>query len=132
MPFTKTDFRQFFDEIQMIRRRREFSSTWKEHLKGLGFRKAENSLEFKRKEYDHLYTNVLRKYGIVPNDLYADLDRLWNDAIRSAAKIFYKFIFSTVTPYLVTAKQYEALWDNYVRATIEHARVIGEGNLKDG
>jgi hypothetical protein len=45
MVFTKTDFRQFFDEIQVIRRRKEFSSTFKEHLKGLGFRKAERALE---------------------------------------------------------------------------------------
>ena len=131
MTFSKTDFRQFFNEIQMIKKRKEFSGTFKENLKGFGLVKPENAFEVKRIEYDHMYTHLFRLYGIVPNDLYADLDRFWKNAIESTKDLTAP-ILGTGHPLLYSGIQYSAFWGKYVEDTIEHAKKIGKRNLKDG
>ncbi|MEA1973753.1 MAG: hypothetical protein U9N34_10755, partial [Candidatus Cloacimonadota bacterium] len=125
MAFSKTDFRQFIDEIQMIRNRKEFSGTWKEHLKGLGFQLAEKALEKKRKGYDHLYTNIFRKYGIVPDDLYSALDKFWKDGVEST-KVLRPPAIVTVSPIIYSVLEYAVFWKDYVDATIKHAHEVGE------
>jgi len=126
MPFTKTDFRQFFDEIQMIRKRKEFSGTFTESFKWFGLCKADTALDIKRKEYDHLYTNVFRKYGIVPDDLYSDLDRIWSDALQCDCAMWIKIYRAAKGK--VFNQNLSIIWDLYMNGTIEHARGVGDRN----
>jgi hypothetical protein len=124
MTFTKTDFRQFLDEIQLIGKRKELSGALKESFKWFGLCKAENALDVKRKTYDHLYTNVFRKYGIVPDDLYSDLDEMWGKALQCDQWFVGKILSFPNNESLMI------VWNAYIEFTIEYARETGTGKLK--
>lgn len=77
--FTKTDQRQFVDEVYFLNLDKDFKGTFVDTLKGsLTFKDVERILEKKRKAYNHALTNLYRKYGILPDDFYSQLDELWD------------------------------------------------------
>jgi hypothetical protein len=75
----KTDKRQFLDEIIFLGKSKEHSSTFVKALKGsVTLKKVEKILEDKRKSYNYSLTNIFRKYHVEHDDLYGELDKIWN------------------------------------------------------
>ena len=77
---TSTDQRQFVDEINFLIKDKDFSGTFVDALKGnITFKNVDEILKDKRKLYNYAYANLFRKYGILLDDLYEKLDKLWGE-----------------------------------------------------
>jgi len=75
----KTDKRQFIDEISFLGKQKQHSATFIKALKGgITFKDVEKILEDKRKVYNYALTNIYRKYSVVHDDLYGELDKIWS------------------------------------------------------
>lgn len=75
----KTDKRQFLDELSFWGESKENSSTFYKAIKGaITLKDIEDTLENKKKAYNYTYTNIYRKYGVQHDDLYGELDKIWN------------------------------------------------------
>jgi len=135
---TRTDYRQFMDEVKMIRERKEFSGTFTTAIKNtMSLKNVDEMLATKRKAYDHLLANVLRKYRIVPDDLYNDLDQLWADATVSplegtAGKALRALQFGLGGKLAGDFAQLRKAWTTYTISTIELADSIAKAHVKDG
>jgi hypothetical protein len=82
----RTEKRQFLDEIEFLGKSQEFTSAFKAGLKSMFTLKSSPekfsaTLEDKRKAYNYAYTNIFRKYRVDHDDLYGDLDKIWNECI---------------------------------------------------
>lgn len=83
----KTDQRQCIDELIALGKTKQFSSIFVKALKGgMILTNIEKILEDKRRAYNWAFTNVLKKYGIRPEDLYGDLDKIWNICLNEKNK----------------------------------------------
>ncbi len=83
----KTDKRQLLDEIEMLGKSEEHSGTFARALIGaITFTHAENTLSDKRKVYNYAYANIYRKYAVTHDDLYGDLDKVWNVSVNEKDK----------------------------------------------
>jgi len=79
----ETDKRQAIDEIYMLGKSKQNSSLFILGLKGaLTLKNLEEILGDKRKTYNYSYVNVFKKYSIPHDDLYRDLDNVWNVCLK--------------------------------------------------
>ncbi|MDR3595064.1 hypothetical protein [Clostridium sp.] len=77
---TKTGYRQFIDEVYFLGKQKEYSGIFNKIIPSLKlntFKKAKKILLDKRKAYDFSLANLFRKYAMDNNDLYDELDKLW-------------------------------------------------------
>jgi len=77
----KTDKKQFTDEVYLLGQAKEKkqSSLFVLALKGaLSLKELEDILKNKRKIYNFGFVNAFKKYNVQNDDLYGDLDKVWN------------------------------------------------------
>lgn len=83
-----TDKRQFLDELGLLNKSKQYSSTFVKALKGsVILKKIEAILEDKRKVYNFAYVNLFKKYDVEHEDLYRDLDRIWTLCLNKKTSI---------------------------------------------
>jgi len=86
--FSKADYRQFTIQISKVGQKKELSGTFADALKGTVTLKEVNEiLNSKKQSYDYLYINVFRKFGIKPDALPEELDKIWDDLGDPVAKL---------------------------------------------
>ena len=74
-----TDKRQMIDEVYFLGKSKQHSSTFIITLKGsLRFEDIEKILKDKRSAYNYQLVNIFKKYKVKHDDLYSDLDLVWN------------------------------------------------------
>jgi hypothetical protein len=78
-----TDKRQMTDELIALGKSGQHNSTFIKAVKGaFTFKDVQKILDEKRRAYNYAYTNVFKKYNVIHNDLYSDLDRIWNICVE--------------------------------------------------
>jgi hypothetical protein len=75
---TSTDRNQMMTEIFFLGQKGQFAVSFADYLKGaFTYQDVHQRLEKKRKAYNFAFVNVMKKYGLCPDDLDSRLDRLW-------------------------------------------------------
>lgn len=143
---TKTDRRQFLDEIIMNNKDKLHRGALTERIKSLKhyFKEKEQVTDGidevfgdRKRAYDHSMANLFRKYSIDHDDLYSDLDRLWASSKKRAIgkHIFFKpEIYTLLNPPILTANVlvsgffakrlsdiFVSVWDDYRQYSYEFA-----------
>ena len=79
----KTDKRQLMDELISLGKSGQHSSTFIKAIKGaVTLKDVQKILDEKRRAYNYAYTNAFKKYNVIHNDLYGDLDKIWNICVE--------------------------------------------------
>ncbi len=80
--FTLTDCRQFLDALELLSCQKEFRGTFRYAIKGTVTLQTIDSLMDKRlKAYNFAYTELFKRYGILHDELYSRLDKLWEESL---------------------------------------------------
>lgn len=124
----QTRYRLFLDELYLLQDNANvnFKDTLKAHIP---WTKFENNLDIKRKSYDISFVNLLEKYDICPNDLYSELDRLWDKAKEKDRKAFMDFASTTVPPGIASNSAMHQGWDRYIQGTKQIAQQLAKDQL---
>lgn len=114
----KTDKRQFLDEIEMMGKTKQHSSTFIQALKESFIAKSlENMLYEKRKVYNFAYVNLYRKYGIKHDDLIGELDKIWKVCLKERKKSSQEeLVKALATMFASGARVDSTAWDPYPKS----------------
>ena len=147
MRFTRTDYHQFMDQVYSLGKEKEFRFQFfiNRHFRIFSL---PNYVDDKRKKYNHALTNLLRKYGIVTDSFYGELNKIWRSEEEILRQRYEKAKnpdswWKRVCDYgFPTGKcQSDAdlavlfrmdAWNNYKKRSLELCREIGKRALKGG
>jgi len=128
--FTKTDYRQFIDEVMFLGEEKEFSGTFTDGLKAI-VSNIDHALDLKRRAYNFALVNILKKYQIECGDIYQELDNKWNDIKIEKRSIG----ILTINPLtrIMMARQEEVgrKWTSYIQGSIDIATKHGKRELNE-
>lgn len=123
---TKTEYRQFIDEVYFLGKQKEY--------KGIFNKITLNKLNDIRKAHTFALANLFIKYGIIYDDLYDDLDKIWNDLFENKYKIELSLQrISSVAALIVMYEQmqYKIIFDEYLKLVLEHCKNIAKEHLDE-
>lgn len=124
-----TQYRLFIDELFLLQDQAHI--TFKESLNAhIPWAKFEKNLESKKRAYNISFVTLLKKYDICPNDLYGELDNLWDNAKEEFRKAFVKFAPTTVPAGTASDFAMRQGWDIYMQGTKKFAQQCSKILLK--
>jgi hypothetical protein len=157
---TKAEQRQFIDEIFFVNKDRDFSGTFVDALKGaITFKKIDEILNNKVRAFNYVYAEIFKDYGILPNNLYDTLDKLYDKetfetffenyvrtlSIENSSKdsiikkigkslargtVLLPSVFG-LQHLLIFQQAVKAKWDNYKKAAFQYAEEYSKRLIKD-
>lgn len=131
MEFTRTDFRQFIDEVYFLGEQKEFKVLFADRLKKTMLMKPyAKLLKNKRKSYNFVFVNLFKKYNIPHDTIYSQLDKIWKEIlIKNEPSLGYKWseIFH---PGYFKIKTMNKIWNSYKKRTLSLANKYGKKNIE--
>jgi len=130
----QTQYRLILDELYLLQDQSHMNS--KDFLKAhVSWKKFEDKLESKKRAYNISFVNLFKKYGIRTDNLYNELDLLWDKAEEKDRKAFMEFAATTVPPSIVSTSAMNQGWDCYLQGTKQiahqHAKNMFELSKND-
>lgn len=126
---TKTEYRQFIDEVYFLGKQKEYSGRLNKFILSLNiFKSPKKILLNKRKAYDFALANLFRKYGLNNDNLYDELDKIWDSIDEYEIRL-------ALSPVSIAAniKFYELLlrFDTYIDKTKKYCENFAKGQIDE-
>ncbi len=116
----KTELRQFIDKIVLLGNKNEYTSTIFEQFKNvIPGSTVENVLINKKKSYDYEYVNIFKEYGLSTEDIYNDLDIIWDNVELPKLNLM---VCVMGYPLIHSCEEVKAKWKNYIKETVALAK----------
>jgi hypothetical protein len=121
----QTGHQLFLDELHLLQSRSRLST--KDSLIGFAiWNTFQEAFEENRRSYDVSLVNLLIKYDLCPDNIYNELDRLWDDAVEKGRQAFMRFSYTTVPCVTATTSSMFEGWNHYIREAAQFAKELAE------